>query len=885
MTAWLLTVALATIGPAGDRSRPADSDHDPLRCGPNCLYAYLSLHGRPRALDEILALVPIGPDGAALADLRKAADASGVASRAVRTTADRLGDWPLPAVAHLDVKEGHYVLLVAVDPRMVTIADMSTGEIETMPSSRFFSMWSGYLLVADHGRTLRLASWIGGALASLGLAGFLWRRPTTPRDARPTPRAAGSVAAAVAVGAVAVAGWTASHRTSTGGGAGRADAPAILERPVPIPATWTREEVGAEILARDRWDRIKAKLEPDRPLPKVAHLVQQLETWGPSSRFPGNPAALTGPQMLANLLAGEAGSPLLPGSPLLYRDSSGRTKLATFGEEGSETHTNAAGPGDGPSPRMAPGRPARPGDRAAGPGEGRRLERRGAGSGHGPGGRGGDLPVPPLLRDGQALRRAGGVRIGRGPSMNGCVLLLALAGIGSAWDETPARPPLEALAGRFERLAARFDRCRMTYQTWRVDRDDRHPLTEVERVAMAPNSWERTVHFGPGFETKELALRYDPALNILAINDRFRIFFKERTREAWIDPLPLPPRVGLDLLDHPEKLFLRPASMRDQLDRPLAVEGPGGRSHRCRWRDIFFPSALRQPGWEAEPGRADDARLVLRRTIAPGLTDRIWLDPAKGWALSRRELDFGGDAPARSDFGDFRPLPGDLWMARRVTWARGPGAIEHVVTDLSFDPAPLDRFAVELPPGTKVVDHRDGSTRQLPGGVDQFDEIVDRARHLHALPRGQATSWASRSAGVPAIAAILGVGIVAALSRRRGGRATALRARSGGFTLSEVLVAIGVIALLVALLVPAVQSSREAARRPQCINNLRQIGLAVHGYAGDHGQLPCGRFPSTSVRFGSQDRSVFVAILPCLEGRGRSTTASTSRSPRRACTA
>ncbi len=87
----------------------------------------------------------------------------------------------------------------------------------------------------------------------------------------------------------------------------------------------------------------------------------------------------------------------------------------------------------------------------------------------------------------------------------------------------------------------------------------------------------------------------------------------------------------------------------------------------------------------------------------------------------------------------------------------------------------------------------------------------------------------------------------------------------GAFTLIELLVVIAIIAVLIALLLPAVQAAREAARRAQCVNNLKQLGLATHNYLSANGVFPAQSTQNVGSTWGPWNTSWVDSLLPQME--------------------
>jgi prepilin-type N-terminal cleavage/methylation domain-containing protein len=159
--------------------------------------------------------------------------------------------------------------------------------------------------------------------------------------------------------------------------------------------------------------------------------------------------------------------------------------------------------------------------------------------------------------------------------------------------------------------------------------------------------------------------------------------------------------------------------------------------------------------------------------------------------------------------------------------------------------------------GSSATPAGSGADGNHSGAVDAGDLPIWRNAFAATAPAGSAAAFVAPEPHGWQLSAFALVVVIGAVSCR-----PAAPSRRGGFTLVELLVVIAIIGVLIALLLPAVQSAREAARRMSCQNNLKQIGLAVQNYTAANKHLPPPKAGDTTF---SEFGSTFVLLLPYLE--------------------
>ena len=158
-----------------------------------------------------------------------------------------------------------------------------------------------------------------------------------------------------------------------------------------------------------------------------------------------------------------------------------------------------------------------------------------------------------------------------------------------------------------------------------------------------------------------------------------------------------------------------------------------------------------------------------------------------------------------------------------------------------------------------AVDPGSGADGSGDGLVDAADYTVWSDHLVAALATG---SFALQEVPEPGAGLLLVMGGAIVGLARTGRRCLVMRRRRSGFTLVELLVSIAIIGILVAILLPAVQAAREAARRCSCTSNLKQIGLATLGYHETNRHLPPPKLGDTST---TTQGGTLVVLLPYLE--------------------
>lgn len=307
----------------------------------------------------------------------------------------------------------------------------------------------------------------------------------------------------------------------------------------------------------------------------------------------------------------------------------------------------------------------------------------------------------------------------------------------------------------------------------------------------------------------------------------------------------LPYRLAISATRHTSESVLTAICESAEVTSIAGREPAGGRSGRMHHQARFSLRSVRAQdvpvilpdGADLWSAMLDGEPVEIRRTEG---TCVISLPAAAaGSAADLRELTllYETESPHVATSGFWRRL----WPLQKHVRQRAPEIVRDGMATLGTT------WSVYPPGGTDVVssggDFRPDSPLARPTLVARLAETI--ARHSTS-----GLGW--KLGGLVAAAFIVGFFALVRTGTR------------GRFTVVELLVVIVVIGMLIALLLPSVQSAREAARRTQCVNNLKQIALALHNYHDAHGHFPPAVIGPNNVP-PERQFSWLVAILPYME--------------------